>query len=66
LHAADAQLTTAKRAADYKQVQTIAAQNDPFIPLTVTPYVDAWSKKVHGMNQLPTGATLYQDIWMSK
>jgi peptide/nickel transport system substrate-binding protein len=53
------------RAADYKQVQSLTATDGPYVSLTFEPWVDAWSNKMHGMNQLPTGTTFYQDIWIS-
>jgi peptide/nickel transport system substrate-binding protein len=56
---------TAKRAVDYQQAQDLNAQDGPFVPLTFEPFVAGWSNSVHGMNQLGTGMTYYQNIWMS-
>ena len=66
LAAARQEFDTTTRAADYKQVEQLNATDGPFVPLDFEPFADGWSNKVHGFNQLSTGATLYQNVWLSR
>jgi peptide/nickel transport system substrate-binding protein len=66
LASARSEFDTTQRAADYAQVQTLSAQDGPYVPLLFEPFMDAYSNKVHGFTQLPTGFTFYQNVWLSK
>jgi len=56
--------TGAKRARLYYNIQAIVAQDAPYIPLFYSPFIYAWSPKVHGFAVNPGGAYLLEDVWV--
>jgi peptide/nickel transport system substrate-binding protein len=53
-----------KRAALYREIQEVVAQDAPYIPLYYTPNIYAWSPKVHGFAVNPGGAYRLEDVWV--
>lgn len=56
--------TSAKRATLYHEIQAIVAQDAPYIPLYYTPFIYAWSPKVHSFAVNPGGAYRLEDVWV--
>ena len=56
----------AKRAAQYKQIQTIFNNASPNIYLYETPYPVALAKFVKGFNQIPLGNNIFEATWLDK
>jgi peptide/nickel transport system substrate-binding protein len=62
---AESQFNSQKRAALYRKIQAIVAQDAPFIPLSYPPYIWGSSTKVHGFAVNPGGAYRLEDVWLS-
>ncbi len=65
VHKAEAEFNTAKRAALYAQIQSIVAEDAPFVPLDYPPYIYATSKSVQGFAVNPGGAYRLEDVWLT-
>jgi peptide/nickel transport system substrate-binding protein len=61
---AEHELDGAKRAALYRQIQAIVAQDAPYVPLDYTPNIYGWSPKVHGFAVNPGGAYRLEGVWL--
>jgi peptide/nickel transport system substrate-binding protein len=59
-------LNPAKRAAIYKQIQQLAAQQMPMIWLGYSPFSYAYGSTVHGLYVETQGNTHYENVWLSK
>ncbi len=55
-----------KRAALYRQIQTIFTKASPTIYLYETPYPVALAKSVKGFNQIPLGNNIFEATWLDK
>jgi len=62
---AEAEFNPAKRKALYAQIQSIVAQDAPFVPLDYPPYIYAMSKKLQGFNVNPGGAYRLEGVWLT-
>jgi peptide/nickel transport system substrate-binding protein len=62
---AQSQFNSQKRAALYRKIQAIVAQDAPFIALSYPPYIWGSSKKVNGFAVNPGGAFRLEDVWLS-
>ena len=62
---AEGEFNTSKRAAIYKQIQSIIAQDVPFVALDYPPYIYATSKSVKGFAVNPGGAYRLEDVWLT-
>ncbi|GAA4020971.1 ABC transporter substrate-binding protein [Deinococcus rubellus] len=60
------EINKAKRAAQYKQIQTIYNNASPIIYLYETPYPVALAKFVKGFNQIPLGNNIFEATWLDK
>ncbi len=56
----------AKRAAQYKQIQTLYTAAAPTVYLFETPYAVALSKNVKGFNQIPLGNNIFEKTSIEK
>jgi peptide/nickel transport system substrate-binding protein len=65
VEAAEGEFNTSKRAATYKQIQEIIAQDVPFVALDYPPYIYATSTKVNGFAVNPGGAYRLEDVWLA-
>jgi peptide/nickel transport system substrate-binding protein len=64
VHKAEAEFDPAKRKQIYAQIQSLVAQDAPFVPLDYPPYIYATSKKVNGFAVNPGGAYRLADVWL--
>ena len=64
VHRAEAELSGSKRAALYRQIQELIAQDAPFIALDYPPNIYAWSPRVHNFAVNPGGAYRLEDVWL--
>ncbi|QFP75226.1 ABC transporter substrate-binding protein [Deinococcus sp. AJ005] len=55
-----------KRAAQYRQIQTLYAAASPTIFLFETPYAVALLNNVKGFNQIPLGNNIFEATWLAK
>jgi peptide/nickel transport system substrate-binding protein len=62
---AEGEFNTTKRAAIYKQIQSIIAEDVPFVALDYPPYIYATSTKVHGFAVNPGGAYRLENVWLA-
>jgi len=62
---AEAEFNTTKRAALYAQIQSLVAEDAPFVPLDYPPYIFATGKTVEGFAVNPGGAYRLEDVWLS-
>ncbi len=62
---AEAEFNTTKRAALYAQIQSLVAEDAPFVPLDYPPYIFATTKTVEGFAVNPGGAYRLEDVWLS-
>jgi peptide/nickel transport system substrate-binding protein len=65
VHQAEAEFNTTKRAALYAQIQSLVAEDAPFVPLDYPPYIYATSKSVQGFAVNPGGAYRLEDVWLT-
>jgi peptide/nickel transport system substrate-binding protein len=65
VHQAEAEFDPTKRAALYAQIQSIVAEDAPFVPLDYPPYIYATSKTVQGFAVNPGGAYRLEDVWLA-
>jgi peptide/nickel transport system substrate-binding protein len=65
IHEAEVEPSSAKRAKLYSEIQKIAAQDVPFVPLDYPPNIYATSDSVHGFAVNPGGAYRLEDVWIS-
>ncbi len=65
VEAAEGEFNTSKRAAIYKEIQSIIAQDVPFVALDYPPYIYATSTNVHGFAVNPGGAYRLEDVWLA-
>jgi len=65
VHEAEAEFIPAKRAALYAQIQSIVAEDAPFVALDYPPYIYATSTSVQGFNVNPGGAYRLEDVWLT-
>jgi peptide/nickel transport system substrate-binding protein len=65
VHEAEAEFNTTKRAALYAQIQSIVAEDAPFVALDYPPYIYATSKSVQGFAVNPGGAYRLEDVWLT-
>ncbi len=59
-------LNTAKRAAIYRRIQQIAAQQIPMVWLGYSPFAYAYSTSVHGFRVTTQGSTHFENVWVGK
>jgi peptide/nickel transport system substrate-binding protein len=59
------EMDSTKRAALYKQIQAIVAQDAPFVALTYPPTICANTKKVNGFAVNPGGAYQLESVWLA-
>lgn len=59
-------LNTAKRAAIYKRIQQLAAQQIPMVWLGYSPFSYAYGSGVHGFRVSTQGNTHFENVWLSK
>jgi peptide/nickel transport system substrate-binding protein len=64
VHQAEAEFAPASRASLYAQIQSIVAQDAPFVPLDYPPYIYAYSDNVQGFAVNPGGAYRLEDVWL--
>ena len=64
VHQAETEFDDAKRAALYRQIQAIVAQDAPYIALDYPPNIYAWSPQLHGFAVNPGGAYRLEDVWL--
>ena len=64
VHQAEAEFDAAQRAKLYAQIQSIVAQDAPFVPLDYPPYIYAATSGVHGFAVNPGGAYRLEDVWL--
>jgi len=62
---AEGEFNTSKRAALYKEIQSIIAQDVPFVALDYPPYIYATSSKVQGFAVNPGGAYRLENVWLA-
>jgi peptide/nickel transport system substrate-binding protein len=65
VHQAEAEFDPTKRKALYAQIQSLVAQDAPFVALDYPPYIYAFSSKVQGFNVNPGGAYRLEDVWLT-
>ncbi|HTW99487.1 MAG TPA: ABC transporter substrate-binding protein, partial [Acidimicrobiales bacterium] len=65
VNAAEGEFDDAKRAALYAQIQSMVAEDCPFVPLDYPPYIYAASKSVQGFLANPGGAYRLEDVWLA-
>jgi peptide/nickel transport system substrate-binding protein len=65
VHQAEAEFDPAKRASLYAQIQSIVAQDAPFVPLDYPPYIYAYANNVRGFAVNPGGAYRLEDVWLA-
>jgi peptide/nickel transport system substrate-binding protein len=65
VHQAEAEFNSAKRANLYAQIQSLVAEDAPFVPLDYPPYIYATSKTVQGFAVNPGGAYRLEDVWLT-
>jgi peptide/nickel transport system substrate-binding protein len=65
VHEAEAEYNSAKRAALYAQIQSIVAEDAPFVALDYPPYIYAVSDRVNGFAVNPGGAYRLEDVWLT-
>jgi ABC-type transport system substrate-binding protein len=65
VEAAEGEFNTSKRAAIYREIQSIIAQDVPFVALDYPPYIYATSTNVHGFAVNPGGAYRLEDVWLA-
>lgn len=65
VHEAEAEFDTNKRAALYAEIQSIVAEDAPFVALDYPPYIYATSKSVQGFSVNPGGAYRLEDVWLT-
>jgi peptide/nickel transport system substrate-binding protein len=65
VHQAEAEFNTTKRAKLYAEIQSIVAEDAPFVPLDYPPYIYATSKSVQGFAVNPGGAYRLEDVWLT-
>jgi peptide/nickel transport system substrate-binding protein len=65
VHEAEGEFNATKRAALYAQIQSIVAEDAPFVALDYPPYIYATSKSVQGFAVNPGGAYRLEDVWLS-
>jgi peptide/nickel transport system substrate-binding protein len=65
VHQAEAEFNTTKRANLYAQIQSLVAEDAPFVPLDYPPYIYATSKTVEGFAVNPGGAYRLEDVWLT-
>ena len=65
VHQAEAEFNSTKRAALYAQIQSLVAEDAPFVPLDYPPYIYATSKSVQGFAVNPGGAYRLEDVWLT-
>jgi len=65
IHEAEVEPSSAKRGQLYAEIQKIAAQDVPFVPLDYPPNIYATSDNVHGFAVNPGGAYRLEDVWVS-
>jgi peptide/nickel transport system substrate-binding protein len=64
VHQAEAEFDPTKRKALYAQIQSLVAQDAPFVALDYPPYIYATSKKINGFAVNPGGAYRLADVWL--
>jgi peptide/nickel transport system substrate-binding protein len=64
VHQAEAEFDPTKRKALYAQIQSLVAQDAPFVALDYPPYIYATSKKLNGFAVNPGGAYRLADVWL--
>jgi peptide/nickel transport system substrate-binding protein len=64
VHQAEAEFNTSARASLYAQIQSIVAQDAPFVPLDYPPYIYAYSDNVQGFAVNPGGAYRLENVWL--
>ncbi len=64
VHQAEAEFDPAGRASLYAQIQSIVAQDAPFVPLDYPPYIYAYSDNVQGFAVNPGGAYRLENVWL--
>lgn len=55
-----------KRSEIYRDIQALHATELPQVPIYYSPYVYAWSDKVHGFHVTPLGNSPMADVWLAK
>jgi len=65
VNSAEAEFNPTKRAALYAQIQSLVAEDAPFVPLDYPPYIYATSKSVQGFAVNPGGAYRLEDVWLT-
>jgi peptide/nickel transport system substrate-binding protein len=65
VNSAEAEFNPTKRAALYAQIQSMVAEDAPFVPLDYPPYIYATSKSVQGFAVNPGGAYRLEDVWLT-
>jgi len=65
VHQAEAEFDDAQRASLYAQIQSIVAQDAPFVPLDYPPYIYAYASNVKGLAVNPGGAYRLEDVWLA-
>jgi peptide/nickel transport system substrate-binding protein len=65
VHQAEGEFNATKRAALYAQIQSIVAEDAPFVALDYPPYIYATSKTVQGFAVNPGGAYRLEDVWLT-
>lgn len=65
VHQAEAEYDSTKRAELYARIQTIVAEDAPFVALDYPPYIYAVSDQVKGFAVNPGGAYRLEDVWLS-
>jgi ABC-type transport system substrate-binding protein len=65
VHEAEAEYDATKRAGLYAQIQSIVAEDAPFVALDYPPYIYAVSKRVNGFLVNPGGAYRLEDVWLT-
>jgi peptide/nickel transport system substrate-binding protein len=65
VHQAEAEFNSTKRAKLYAEIQSLVAEDAPFVALDYPPYIYATSKTVNGFAVNPGGAYRLEDVWLS-
>jgi peptide/nickel transport system substrate-binding protein len=65
VHQAEGEFDDSKRASLYAQIQSVVAQDAPFVPLDYPPYLYAYSSNVQGFAVNPGGAYRLEDVWLA-
>jgi peptide/nickel transport system substrate-binding protein len=65
VHQAEAEFNTTTRAKLYAEIQSLVAEDAPFVPLDYPPYIYATSKSVQGFAVNPGGAYRLEDVWLT-